>query len=203
MKKIYQIILIFLIIGITNINAQTNQIGNISRAANAELSDYLNKIPVGQENMFGFTNRGDFSQAEIGDPYEVFTLSPEFFDTENITRNKTYIVSTENWRVPIIVNNQHRALLTVSKVNNQWSVVKIGANGLAEELDMFNKNHPSINELKILRVFQLKSDFVLTSQDVIYPLTSAKHLLSIEGDNDVSYSLYDMLILVKNKIINN
>jgi len=203
MKKIYQIILIFLIIGITNINAQTNQIGIISKVANAELSDYLNKIPVGQENMFGFNNRGEFFQAEIGIPYEVFTLNTEFFDTKNIIRTKTYIVSTENWRVPIIVNNQHRALLTVSKVNNQWSVVKIGAKGLAEELDMFNKNHPSIDESNILRVFQLKGDFILTSQNIIYPLTSAKQLLSVEGDNDVSYSLHDMLILVKNKIIRN
>ena len=198
MKKIYQIILIFLIIGITNINAQTNQIGIISKAANAELSDYLNKIPVGQENMFGFTNRGEFSQAEIGDPYEVFTLSPEFFDTKNIIRNKTYIVSTENWRVPIIVNNQHRALLTVSKVNNQWSVVKLGAKGLAEELDMFNKNHPSIHESKILRVFQLKGDFIVTSENIVYPLTSARNGLLIDNSGNKGYSIYEILTLIKN-----
>ena len=179
------------------------QLNIITKVANEELISFLQKIPVGQENMFGFTNRGEFSQAEIGDPYEVFTLSLEFFDTKNIIRNKTYIVSTENWRVPIIVNNQHRALLTVSKVNNQWSVVKLGAKALAEELDIFNKNHPSINESNILRVFQLKSDFILTSEKIVYPLTSAKQLLSIKGDKDISYSLYDILLLFKNKIIIN
>ena len=179
------------------------QLNIITKLANEELISFLQKIPVGQENMFGFTNRGEFSLAEIGDPYEVFTLSLEFFDTKNIIRNKTYIVSTENWRVPIIVNNQHRALLTVSKVNNQWSVVKLGAKGLAEELDIFNKNHPSINESNILRVFQLKSDFILSSEKIVYPLTSAKQLLSIKGDKDISYSLYDILLLFKNKIITN
>ena len=179
------------------------QLNIITKVVNEELISFLQKIPVGQENMFGFTNRGEFSQAEIGDPYEVFTLSLEFFDTKNIIRNKTYIVSTENWRVPIIVNNQHRALLTVSKVNNQWSVVKLGAKALAEELDIFNKNHPSINESNILRVFQLKSDFILTSEKIVYPLTSAKQLLSIKGDKDISYSLYDILLLFKNKIIIN
>jgi len=196
MKKLLLILLCLPMIGFGQLNI-------ITKVANEELISFLQKIPVGQENMFGFTNRGEFSQAEIGDPYEVFTLSLEFFDTKNIIRNKTYIVSTENWRVPIIVNNQHRALLTVSKVNNQWSVVKLGAKGLAEELDIFNKNHPSINESNILRVFQLKSDFILTSEKIVYPLTSAKQLLSIKGDKDISYSLYDILLLFKNKIIIN
>jgi len=196
MKKLLLILLCLPMIGFGQLNI-------ITKVANEELISFLQKIPVGQENMFGFTNRGEFSQAEIGDPYEVFTLSLEFFDTKNIIRNKTYIVSTENWRVPIIVNNQHRALLTVSKVNNQWSVVKLGAKALAEELDIFNKNHPSINESNILRVFQLKSDFILTSEKIVYPLTSAKQLLSIKGDKDISYSLYDILLLFKNKIIIN
>jgi len=196
MKKLLLILLCLPMIGFGQLNI-------ITKVVNEELISFLQKIPVGQENMFGFTNRGEFSQAEIGDPYEVFTLSLEFFDTKNIIRNKTYIVSTENWRVPIIVNNQHRALLTVSKVNNQWSVVKLGAKALAEELDIFNKNHPSINESNILRVFQLKSDFILTSEKIVYPLTSAKQLLSIKGDKDISYSLYDILLLFKNKIIIN
>ena len=170
----------------------------ITKVANEELNNYLQKIPVGQEKMFGFTNRGEFSQAEIGTPYEVFTLSPEFFDTKNIISNKTYIVSAENWRVPIIVNNQHRALLTVSMVNNQWSVVKLGAKGLAEELDVFNKNHPSINESKILRVFQLKGDFIFTSENIVYPLTSARNGLLIDNSENKGYSIYEILTLIKN-----
>lgn len=202
MKKYIITLCIFYFL-FTNIIAQTNQIDIISIVANTELSNYLNKIPLGQENKFGFSNREEFFQAEIGIPYEVFSLNTDFFDSENVIRNEVYIVSTNNWRVPIIVGDQYRALLTVTKVNNQWSVVKIGASGLAEELDLFHKNHPSMKELKILRVFQLKSDFVLTSNDLIYPLTSAKSLFSTKVDNDVSYSLYDMLILIKNKIIMN
>ena len=199
MKNIY--IILVLLISVSSLVAQTNKIEIISAVANRELSNYLNKIPLGQENMFGFNNRGEFSQAEIGIPYEMFTLNNEFFDNENIINNKDYIFSTNCWRVPIIVGNQYRALLTVSMFNREWNVVKIGAKGLAEELDFFNKNHPAINELKILRVFQLKSDFILTSFDEIYPLASAKNLLSIKSNNEVSYSLYNMLTLLKNIII--
>jgi len=198
MKKIF--FLIIFLISISSICAQNDRIEIISDVAKRELSTYLNKIPFGQENMFGFYNRGEFFQADIGTPYEMFTLSNEFLTNKNTINNKDNIVSTNNWRVPIVVNNQYRALLTVSMVNSEWSVVKIGAKGLAEELDVFNKRHPIAGEQKILRIFQLKSDFILTSNDLAYPLASAKNLISINDNDEVSYSLIDLLTLVKNKI---
>ena len=53
-----------------------------------------------------------------------------------------------------LVDNQNRALLTISKYNNNWAVVKLGATGLANELEMFEQNNSSSSELKILRVFR-------------------------------------------------
>lgn len=206
MKKIKQkfLLILFIAVSVTfTVTAQTNKMELISNVAAQELASYLNKIPVGQEKMFGFNNRGEFSEASIGEPYEMLTLNNDFFIDKFIVRDKDYIMSTGNWRIPIIVNKQHRALLTISKVNNEWHVVKIGAKGFAEELEMFNKNHPLINKLYILRVFQLKSDFVLTSNEIIHPLTSAKRSLSIEDDKNIRYSIYDLLILVKSKIVIN
>lgn len=176
------------------------QLSIISKIANEELSNYLEKIPIGQEEMFGFNNRNEFSQAEIGVPYEVFTLRSDFFKDNKIERGKNYIISTGNWRVPIIVRNEYKALLTVCKENNKWSVVKIGAKGLANELEGFKKNHPTIIPLNILRVFQLKGDFILTPQNTIYPLTSASNSLLI--DSDKVYSIYNILTLIKNKKFN-
>ena len=43
----------------------------ISQLANEELHKYLNQIPLGQEQMFGFNNREEFSKADNWDPYEV------------------------------------------------------------------------------------------------------------------------------------
>jgi len=193
MKKLLLILLCLPMIGF---GQQTNQIKTVKNIANIQLGDYLEKIPLGQEEMFGFNNREDFAQAEIGIPYEVLTLNADFFDDENIRRDKNYIMSTENWRVPIIVDNKYKSLLTVSRLNNKYNVVKIGANGLANELEIFKQNHPSINTPNILRVFQLKVDFILTSQNLIYPLTSASNGLLI--NSDVAYSVYDILTLIKN-----
>ena len=90
--------------------------------------------------------------------------------------------------------------MTVSKIDNQWKVVKIGAKGLANELQMFNRDNTFSGELKMFRVFQLQSDFLLTEGNIVYPLTSAKKLLEIKLKENISYSLDDLLSLLKNKI---
>ena len=189
MRKLLLILFCLPMIGFAQLNI-------ITKVANEELKSYLQKIPLGQEHMFGFNNREEFFQSKIGVPYEVFTLTANFFDNEKIEEGQNYIVSTGNWRVPIVVNNEYKALLTVSKENNKWKIVKLGAKGLARELDKFEQNHPSINGLKILRVFQLKGDFILTSQNSIYPLTSASKGLLI--DSDKAYSMHSILTLIKN-----
>ena len=189
MKKLLLILLCLPIIGF-------GQINNVIETANKELHSYLQKIPLGQEHLFGFNNREEFSQSKTGLPYEVFTLSANFFENEKIEESKNYIISTGNWRVPIIVNNKYKALLTVSKENNKWRIVKIGAKGLATELDKFKQNHPSITDVKILRIFQLKGDFILSSQNLIYPLSSGSKALLIDANN--TYSLHNILNLIKN-----
>ena len=183
-----------------NVYPQTVDKSIIFQLADDELYNYLNKIPLGQEKMFGFNDRGEFSKAEIGVPYEVYTLNPDFFNDDTISINKSYVVTTNNWRVPVVVDNQNRALLTISKYNNNWAVVKFGATGLANELEIFEVNHPSTSELKILRVFQITSDFILTSHNKLYPLSSADNIVMSHKTTNISHSLHDMLLLIKNKI---
>ena len=48
----------------------------------------------------------------------------------------------------------------------------------------------------------IKGDFILTSQNKIYPLTSGSKGLSIDN-NDIAYSVYDILTLIKKKKFKN
>ena len=202
--KISQFIL-YLSLSITfflslDVYPQTIDKSIISQLANEELHKYLNQIPLGQEQMFGFNNREEFSKAEIGVPYEVYTLNSDFFNDEIISINKSYVITTNNWRVPVVVDNQNRALLTISKYNNNWAVVKLGATGLANELEMFEQNNSSSSELKILRVFQITTDFILTNDDKLYPLPSAKKLVMSNETRNIGHYLHDMLLIIKSKI---
>ena len=188
MKKLLLILLCLPMIGFSQLNV-------ITKVADEELKSYLQKIPFGQEHLFGFENRNEFAQSKIGVPFEVLTLNENFFNDEKVLKDEKYFVSTGNWRVPVIVNNKYKALLTVAKENNNWRIVKIGAKGLANELDRFEQNHPSNTDIKILRVFQIKGDFILTSNNSIYPLTSASKGLLV--DVNKSYSIHNILTLIK------
>ena len=55
MKKLLLILLCLPMIGF-------GQLSIISNIANEELRNYLEKIPIGQEEKFGFNNRNEFSQ---------------------------------------------------------------------------------------------------------------------------------------------
>ena len=192
MKKLLLILLCLPMIGF-------GQQKIITQVAYEQLDEYLKKIPIGNEKMFGFNNREEFSKSKIGSPYEVFTLSSDFFDCRRLQRDSNYIVSTENWRVPILVDSKYKALLTVSKQDNKWIIVSIGAKGLANELDIFEQNHSYLSNRRILRVFHLKGDFILTSQNTIYPLLSASNGLLI--DYNQSYPIYEILNLIKKQNI--
>ena len=192
MKKIIIILITIPFIGYAQINI-------VSEIANENLLNWLEKIPTGEELNFGFNDRDNFKIAEIGTPYEIFTLNSDFFTDGIINTEKQYIESTKIWRVPIVVNNQYKALLTVSNINNKWEVVKIGAKGLANELKEFENNNPTVNESNILRIFQIKSDFILTSENKIHPLSSAVNSLLI--DKRKIYSLNYILSLIKKREI--
>jgi hypothetical protein len=182
------------------INAQ-----EINLAIDQVLFEWLQKIPVGFEKQYGFENRDEFIIAKTGKPYEVFTLRPSFF-TGQVIPDSNYLISAGEWRVPILVNNSYRALLTVIKVNSGWQIVDLGAVSLAKELDEMNRSldlsdSPSI---KIIRIYQLQCDFLttdnpdLTSGNIyLHPLRSAiiniPELSSLKGNNLALRYLYPMI----------
>mgnify|MGYP001445409698 CR=1 FL=1 len=193
MKKLLLILLCLPLIGFT----QKNITSNISMK---DLYHFLEDIPVGQEQMFGFNNRQEIYKSELGTPYEIFTLSDSFFLDEKIDVSKKYVKSTGVWRIPIIIDDKYRSLVTVVMENNSWKIVSIGARGLAEELAEFERNQTSLKHFNILRVFQIKGDFILTSSNIVYPLTSANNSLLFEDTG--SNELNDVLIIIKNTLIN-
>jgi hypothetical protein len=163
----------------------------------------LQKIPPGQENLYGFNNRNEFSLSELGNPYAVYTLSSDFF---NHIESGNFLEHTGEWRVPVVVNNQDRALLTVIRENGNWKIVDFGASLLARELQKINQAQKSGNDdLKILRVFQLQSDFLLLDDAAlpayeihVIPLHSAYlNLEKLNSDNGETYKLSDMLSLIR------
>ena len=131
----------------------------------------LNLIPVGQEKNFGFTTREEFADSKLGVPLLVTKIKS---DGELSMQNE--------WRVPVVVNNEYRVLLTVIKnANGEFEIVDLGGSSLAKEFNTITINGKRPNIL--LRSYDFKIDFLSVNelinapglQNCIVPLQSAKN----------------------------
>lgn len=204
MKKLFFTIMLF--ISILHSTAQNDDYRNVIAVANAGLHEWLEKIPVGRESLYGFKNRDEFAYAAIGKAYEVKALSDEFFSDSFLT-DKNYLVATGEWKLTISIKGENRAFIKVGMMKGAWKTVGFGSAGLAKEFGEIEKNIPSTNQRGImLTVHQMQCDFILirlntsTSNLTVYPLRSAFMALRNQIDNNVTYSLPQMLILIKRNV---
>jgi hypothetical protein len=112
-------------------------------------------------------------------PYQVVTITSDFYSNP-ISSVKSSLLYTDQWIVPISVDGEFRSLLTVEKINNEYKVVALGSASMAYELGQQSIVNSSNQHFGLLfRIYQYKSDFILTSKDdnsnklLVYPLTSA------------------------------
>jgi hypothetical protein len=190
-------------------SAQTINQNKMIQQAGTDLPAWLKKIPGGNERLYGFENRDEFSTSTLGKPYQVFTLSGDFF-REEVQSGKNYLEPTGEWRIPVMVKQENRAVVTVVKKKNKWKIVSMGAMGLARELQEFEK-YPELSNnsyLKLLRVYQLNSDFLFsgdpTSSTVeltVYPMHSASiNITKIKENPKIKLGIHELLTILKESI---
>jgi hypothetical protein len=194
---------------VTGSKGQTTTRETMIKEAMDELQVWLKKIPGGNESGYGFTNRDEFSLATLGKHYEVFTLTNDFFK-EEIQPGKNYLETTGEWRIPVMVNQENRAIITIFKKKNKWEIVELGARVLAKELQEFDR-YPELAKndvLRLLRVYQLQSDFLfaddpsLSSGEItVFPMHSAFiNIEKIREGTKIKFGLNELLPCIKESI---
>lgn len=146
--KIYSIILAFTLLMSTScviLERIDKEQRNMTKTIEPLAKDFIHEIPEEYLKVFGIDNYAEVLQAELGTPVPVYTL-------ENDS-----LVFTNTWRVAYISENEHKALLTLTRdVDGNYEVVDFGAKILAEEL----ANASQIKQVKgLLRVYELQKDF--------------------------------------------
>lgn len=160
--------------------------------AQKEILQTLNKIPPGQEELYGFNTKSEIENAAIGTPFDFYTI-----ENEELKRTSSY-------RVPVLVADEFRALATIEMINDTLHIVDFGATILAKEIQTVCNENSTMNFVGILRIYSIFSDFVIMSKKQQYfliPLTSAKIYLKTIGISNPEnyYSKNQLLNLIKTK----
>jgi len=182
----------------------------VVKAAEGQMDVFLDKIEPGQEAIYGFTNEDDKDLCDIGKPYRVLELKKEFFDSKQLAENTDYISIKNEWRAPVMIKGQYRALLTVSGYPGNYSVSSLGDPGLARELQQKATGVNESDEYYILRIYPLLAEFFVHEGDNSFinaqfiPLESAvKAIPALSVSKKTAYTLTEVEQMVKEALTKN
>jgi hypothetical protein len=170
----------------------------VVEAAVTGLNQFLYAIPTKDLISYGFSGKQDITQATLGDPIRVYTITPDRIKDYEQGMNFISIISPTNlWLFPVLSQGETKTLLTVDRMNGEWKAVAIGSAGLAKQLNKVKTIWPSSDgyEYTFVRIYQAKSDLMVLSKGAtlkIKPLTSA--ILSLKLEENVKENhgnLYD------------
>lgn len=129
--------------------------GALRTAVVSQLAAYLDAIPAGQEETFGFHSRGEFVSTTLGKPLAMFEL-----------QKGPKIAFLNYWRVPVLVGDDFRALVDVQRSGTGYVVVAIGSAPFATRLGTLAKIRgispfTSDDNAVIFRTFRPFGDFLI------------------------------------------
>ena len=170
----------------SSIGTEKIEIKAILESATVGLEHYLAKIPEGMESNYGFNDRQELSRAVLGIPIEVYRMDDAFLSERSDVQN-TPILETDTWRVPVMVDGRHAALLLVTEKGGAFRTVGIGAAPIAEELTAIKTALGAASASKpfiLVMNYKLKAEFAAvvddfgdTSAERFYPLRTARMAL--------------------------
>lgn len=177
----------------------------VALAAQSQLPIYLSKIQRGQEKTFGFTEQDDLDDCTVGKPIRIMEFSRSFFDTT--VQNNVEPLSIKNeWRVPVQLKGQSRALISISGNSGNYTATGLGSVELARELQekVPDSTIKEEDQYYILRIYPFLAEFLVHEENKSFeeakfiPLNSAKVGIPglIESGHDW-YTLDEVQAIVK------
>lgn len=148
----------------------------------------LKAIPVGELGHFNFADQGEVDQAELGEPFMIYTILPDQILNYNAgTDVESIITPTDIWLFPVVSKGEARTLITVDFMEGEWRAVSIGGSEVAKQWASITGNSSAAEGAiyKFVRVYQAVADFVLMSdigETKMVPLVSARISLELEGE---------------------
>jgi hypothetical protein len=130
-----------------------------------------------QDFPLDITDVGDLKQATIGHGFEIYTVDPK----ELLARGDLSSLAkpTGEWRFVVSLRGKPIGLATVQKVNGRYETVAYGGAVLAKDVDaaMAAHGNSTRSNMRFIRVYQARADFLEVDRAKFAPLHSARESL--------------------------
>lgn len=117
----------------------------VATAAQAGMRAFLDRIPAGQREEYGFAEADPLDQAELGDPWLLHAIAPAALATcKGTTPGSAVITPTKLWYFPVLIASQPKALLVVDQTEEGWKAVSLGYARIARDLAAVREQWPAV-----------------------------------------------------------
>jgi hypothetical protein len=126
-------------------------------AGKAGLPKFLAKVPAGSKQSYGFPESSDLSLSKLGAPVLLETIRPGEVSSKWASSGvSSVLLDTTMWFFPVRLGTEGKAMLLVSRQNNEWNAVSFGYAHLAREWDEVLKHWPEARGYhpRLIAVFQ-------------------------------------------------
>jgi hypothetical protein len=143
---------VLFIVLFNSISAQILQVNNeeAKKMVEVTMKPFLKAIPIDMLPYYNISDTNEINKAVIENPIPVYYLDHDSLQFSN------------TWRVPLIINDEYRALFTVLFSNEAYSIVDFGAAVLAEDIQKYTKETSIFG---ILRVFSIHKDYFIIKNE--------------------------------------
>ncbi len=128
-----------------NLRGQATPDDSLLLAAKNQIWSFTGVLPEQDLADYGFNSKAEFRRIRFDKPVWIYTLKD------------TIVAFTNTWRIPVTVDGEYRALLTIIKEDGNYKAVDFGATVLARDYQA--KKTP--NTIGLLRIYELRSDFLI------------------------------------------
>lgn len=171
---------------------------SVNKAANRDLAEIVGAAAEGWQRFsrlvpwddlagYGFRSLDELAAVELGAPVEIHAFAHERF-VDSTAGDEALVTFTGHWRVPLLVQGEFRAFVTVTEQDGRLTAVEFGAAGLAGELEKYRRGLASDQQLVLVRYYLQSADFVgikrmhePMASGIFYPLRSGRNSLRQAG----------------------
>ncbi|HET6227410.1 MAG TPA: hypothetical protein VFF27_14090 [Bacteroidia bacterium] len=153
---------------------------SINEAVKQQLSSFLEGIPVGMEAGHGFKDRSEFAKATPASIYKIVGVD-----------QSGNLFETGLYNVVIAVNDEYRAVLSVSSANGKYEIESVGGAELSKQIKSVEEaNTENLTKEKVIvNVYSKTAGFISYKEfnssienATLIPLGSAKLAMGEENE---------------------